>query len=65
MKKQTRKLGLHRETLVHLDAVRGGEQAATVLSCVQRCAVASHYLTTCCPPISGNCATHTPECITN
>ena len=64
MKKQTRKLGLHRETLVHLDAVRGGEQAATVLSCVQRCAVASNYLTTCCQ-VSQACATHTPECITD
>lgn len=64
MTKKSRKLGLHRETLVHLDAVRGGEAAATVLSCVQRCAVASNYLTTCCPPISQLCPTHTPECIT-
>ena len=64
MKKQTRKLALHRETLVRLEAVRGGEQAATG-SCVRQCYVASNYLTTCCPPISGNCQTQGSGCITD
>jgi hypothetical protein len=62
MKKQTRKLQLHRDTVLHLDAVRGGEQMATV-TCV-RCAIASNYPTTCCPPVSGNCATRDAACHT-
>jgi len=63
MKKQSRKLNLNRETLRHLEAVRGGQQAAAVQSGVPRC-VASNYLTTCCQ-VSQACATHTPECYTD
>lgn len=65
MKKQNRKLILNRDTVLHLDAVRGGEQIATAVSCVRRCAVASNYPTTCCPPVSGTCETQGSACITD